>query len=110
MLRHLDILMILQPFMLAINPVYQGTGLKIKTFESISFDKVTLVHPHSMAGVFRKDKAPLFASEKPDMWAEHLKQVWEDVEYIKTAKLQNKEYLDAMNAFVITEYKRFLES
>lgn len=94
----------------AINPVYQGMGLKIKTFESISFDKVTLVHPHSMAGVFRKDKAPLFASEKPDMWAEHLKQVWEDVEYIKTAKLQNKEYLDAMNAFIITEYKRFLES
>lgn len=38
----------------AINPVYQGTGLKIKTFESISFDKVVMVHPHSMAGIFKK--------------------------------------------------------
>ena len=46
----------------AINPVYQGTGLKIKTFESISFDKVVMVHPHSMAGIFKKDNAPLFLS------------------------------------------------
>lgn len=45
----------------AINPTYQGTGLKIKTFEAISYDKVTMVHPHSMKGVFEKDKTSLFS-------------------------------------------------
>ena len=29
-----------------INPTYQGTGLKIKTFEAIGYDKVLLTHPH----------------------------------------------------------------
>ena len=50
---------------IAINPVYQGTGLKIKTFESIAYNKITMVHPHSMNGIFDKGNAPLFASDKP---------------------------------------------
>ena len=94
----------------AINPVFQGTGLKIKTFESISFDKVTLVHPHSMAGVFRKDDAPLFASDKPEQWVEYLKRIWNCTDEIKAIKQKNKEYLEAMNEFIISEYKRFLEA
>lgn len=94
----------------AINPVFQGTGLKIKTFESISFDKVTLVHPHSMAGVFRKDDAPLFASDKPENWVKCLKSIWGNPNEIKVIKQKNKEYLDSMNKFIIEEYKRFLNS
>ncbi len=94
----------------AINPVYQGTGLKIKTFEAISFDKVTLVHPHSMAGVFRKDKAPLFASDKPEAWAEFLAKVWGDMDFVRKVKAENKEYLEAMNVFIMSEYKRFLDA
>lgn len=94
----------------AINPVYQGTGLKIKTFEAISFDKVTLVHPHSMAGVFHKETAPLFASDKPEAWVEYLRKVWDNPEFIRTVKVQDKEYLESMNEFIISEYKRFLEA
>lgn len=94
----------------AINPVYQGTGLKIKTFEAISYDKVTLVHPHSMAGVFKKETVPLFASDKPVEWIEHLKKIWENIEYINTIKEHNKQYLADMNNFIINEYKRFLKS
>lgn len=94
----------------AINPVYQGTGLKIKTFESISFDKVTLVHPHSMAGVFQKDSAPLFASDKPEDWVKFLQSFWNNEEEIKAIKQKNKQYLESMNEFIISEYKRFLES
>lgn len=94
----------------AINPVYQGTGLKIKTFESISFDKVTLVHPHSMAGVFKKDEAPLFASDKPEDWVNHLKKVWGEADYIQSVKAQNKAYIEEMNEYIILEYKRFLKA
>lgn len=92
----------------AINPVYQGTGLKIKTFESISFDKVVMVHPHSMAGIFKKDNAPLFASTNPIEWVEYLGRIWDNVAEINNVKIRNKVYLEEMDEFVIAEYKRFL--
>ena len=92
----------------AINPVYQGTGLKIKTFEAISYDKVTLVHPHSMAGVFKKDEAPLFASETPIKWVEMLEKMWGKNKCIENTKGKNKAYLKDMNEFIEAEYKRFL--
>ena len=92
----------------AINPVYQGTGLKIKTFESISFDKVVMVHPHSMAGIFKKDNAPLFASTNPIEWVEYWGRIWDNVAEINNVKIRNKVYLEEMDEFVIAEYKRFL--
>ena len=94
----------------AINPVYQGTGLKIKTFEALSYDKVTLVHPHSMAGVYKKDEAPLFASEKPEEWVKFLETVWDNPKHIEEIKKQNADYMKEMNEFIISEYKRFLEA
>lgn len=92
----------------AINHVFQGTSLKIKTFEAISYDKITLVHPHSMTGVFHKDKAPLFASTLPGEWVGYLESVWEHLEKIPEMKAQNKIYLTEMNEFIVSEYKRFL--
>lgn len=94
----------------AINPVYQGTGLKIKTFESISFDKVTIVHSHSMAGIYDKANAPLFASDSPDEWVRYLQELWSDSSKIATFKRANKDYLKRMNSFILSEYKRFLNS
>lgn len=94
----------------AINPVYQGTGLKIKTFEALSYDKVTLVHPHSMAGVYKRSEAPLFASEKPEEWVKFLETVWDNPERIGEIKKRNAEYMKEMNEFIINEYKRFLEA
>lgn len=94
----------------AINPVFQGTGLKIKTFEAISYDKGTLVHPHSMAGVFRKEEAPLLASDNPEEWVKILEKVWNSTEFIKQHKLQNKRFLKEMNEFILNEYKRFLDA
>lgn len=94
---------------IAINPIYQGTGLKIKTFEAISFNKVTLVHPHSRAGVFKKDQAPLFATDKPADWVAFLDKVWSDPQVMLDIKARNKTYLEEMNEFIMSEYKRFLE-
>lgn len=93
----------------AINPTYQGTGLKIKTFEAVSYDKVTMVHPHSMAGVFDKPNAPLFASDKPKDWVNFREKVWGDTAFIKEWKEQDKKYMSRLNEFIVNEYKRFLE-
>lgn len=93
-----------------INPCYQGTGLKIKTFEAISYDKVTMVHPHSMEGIYNKEHAPLFASDKPEEWVRFLEDVWDNPEKIKEIKSRDKEYLTAMEKFVDSEYERFLRA
>lgn len=91
-----------------INPCYQGTGLKIKTFEAVSYDKVTMVHPHSMEGIYDKEHAPLFASDKPGDWVRFLETVWDNPTKINEIKARDKEYLTAMERFVDSEYERFL--
>ena len=94
----------------AINPTYQGTGLKIKTFEAVSYDKVTMVHPHSMKGVFDANNASLFYSEKPEEWVDFLVKLWDTKEIgIEDVKKKNKAYMKRMNDFIISEYKRFLK-
>lgn len=94
----------------AINPTYQGTGLKIKTFESISYDKVTLVHPHSLEGVFDEKTAPLFSSDNPDEWVDFLKKLWiTDEILISDIKKSNKDYMKKMNNFISSEYERFIK-
>ena len=93
-----------------INPCYQGTGLKIKTFEAIGYDKVTMVHPHSMEGIYDKGHAPLFASDKPEEWVRYLESLWSSQQTIEDIKKRDKEYLESMERFVDSEYRRFLDA
>lgn len=94
----------------AINPTYQGTGLKIKTFESLSYDKATIVHPHSAIGIFRKDNSPLFVSDKAEGWVNALKYIWEKSENIQKIKEKNRQYIKDMNTYIYKQYKEFIGS
>jgi glycosyltransferase involved in cell wall biosynthesis len=94
---------------IAINPTYQGTGLKIKTFESIAYNKVTMVHPHSINGIFDKENAPLFASDNPVEWVNFLHKVWDNPEFLDSFRTRNKEYIDKMNLFIINQFEQFLK-
>lgn len=92
----------------AINPTFQGTGLKIKTFEYLSFDKVTIVHPHSTIGIFKKDLSPLFVAKDVQDWVKALRHIWSDGSTIHKIKLCNRKYITDMNAFVEAQYAYFL--
>ena len=94
----------------AINPVYQGTGLKIKTFEAVSYDKITLVHPHSARGIFRPGIAPIKVCASTSDWLAAFNEVWGDKIDFPQCKMRHKEYIDALTAFVRSEYQRFLEN
>lgn len=93
-----------------INPTYQGTGLKIKTFEGISYDKAVLAHPHSIKGVFKPDICPIFCSTEAKDWVSVLKRLWGNHSELHDIKKKNKEYLEQMNMFVEKEYLRFFNS
>ncbi len=92
----------------AINPTFQGTGLKIKTFESLSFDKATIVHPHSAIGIFKKETSPLFISDNAQDWVKALQYIWSRKDILQQIKSKNQLYISEMNEFVKTQYLDFL--
>lgn len=95
---------------IVINPTYQGTGLKIKTFEGISYDKVVVAHPHSIKGIYNLEKAPIFASESPIEWAKFIKSVICNKNRIAEIKRQDREYITNMNEFIVAEYDKFFNN
>ena len=66
-----------------------------------------MVHPHSMEGIYDKDHAPLFASDKPEEWVRYLESIWSSQQTIENIKKRDKEYLESMERFVDSEYRRF---
>lgn len=95
---------------IVINPTYEGTGLKIKTFEALSYDKVVIAHPHSIEGIFNKYNSPVYTSDNPELWVGFITSLVGNIEYIKEIKSKNQEYIKEMNAFVEKEYRRFFSN
>ena len=93
-----------------INPTYEGTGLKIKTFEGISYGKVVMAHPHSATGIFSKDTAPVFISSDRYMWAEFLKETIGNKSKVCEIKALDEQYIQAMNEHIKKEYMKFFKS
>ncbi len=93
-----------------INPTFQGTGLKIKTFEAIAYDKVCIAHPHSLIGIYKPEEAPILSSVRPNDWVENLHKVWNIPGFVENIKRRNKVYIQDMMTFVESEYLRFFQS
>lgn len=94
---------------IVINPVFQGTGLKIKTFEALSFGKTTIVHPHSTAGIYQRDKAPLLIASKPEEWIKILSEVFAGKISVVKQKELTRQYICNMNSHIQEQYKQFLQ-
>ena len=91
-----------------INPVYQGTGLKIKTFEALSFGKVTIVHPHSTQGIFNKAEAPLIIASQPEDWVRNITSIINNKGIVAELKEKDATYIQKMNDYICSQYKSFL--
>lgn len=94
---------------IVINPTYQGTGLKIKTLEALSYGKYVIVHPHSTIGIFMKHEAPIFCSCKPKQWLDYLKNAWSSPVNLKHQKELDSLYLSKMNEYISNQYKAFID-
>lgn len=94
---------------IAINPCINGTGLKIKTFEAMSYGRVSMTHPHSTIGIFRKNDAPVFNSVDPKDWIDFLNCVWGDKNEIIDKQKQTISYIEDMNIYISERYAEFLK-
>ena len=93
---------------IVINPVSLGTGMKIKTFESLSYGKTTLVHPHSAIGIYNRESAPLVCAHEPEDWAKHLSlMLAKDYDHSMNQKAAC-EYIQDMHDYIAGQYRHFL--
>ena len=94
---------------IVVNPVYQGTGLKIKTFEALSFGKATVVHPHSMKGIYKPEIAPLLKASTAEEWIDTISDLVKTPHYIEKLTHQSIQYIEDMNQYILSQYKDFLD-
>ncbi|MBO7572068.1 MAG: glycosyltransferase family 4 protein [Bacteroidales bacterium] len=94
---------------IAINPIYQGTGLKVKTFEALSFGKVTVAHPHSVDGIFEPSNAPILVGHTEEEFARQILMALDDVGLRKQISDKAIRYMQNMNNYIRMEYERLLD-
>ena len=83
-----------------INPTFSGTGLKIKTFEAMSFGKVVISHSHNVSGIFKIDKAPIFIQSNIETYCILIKRLLENRILLQTSILNSIEYINELNNYV----------
>lgn len=91
---------------IAINPIYQGTGLKIKTFEALSFGKSVVVHPHSIVGMYKPYQSPLLVGFTPQLFANHIVNLLSDKNKRQQLAKTSVEYIEEMNQYIIEQFKK----
>ena len=93
---------------IVINPTSEGTGLKIKTFEAISYNRVVIAHPHSVEGIYKPEVAPVLVAKNDLEWIDYIKNTIQNEMVINKQMSINRRYLDEMNSYVELEYKKLL--
>lgn len=89
---------------IVINPVYQGTGLKIKTLEGISYGKIAIVHPHSVDGLYKHDKAPVLVAYDREEYVRFIVDAIDGRIDKQATKIRCENYIDEMNSHIVKQY------
>lgn len=89
---------------IVINPVFEGTGLKVKTFEALSYGKITLVHPHSTEGIFDQEQAPLFKCITAHDYINNLNNLLYNYQQMEMIKQSCKQYIYNLNTYIKHQY------
>ena len=95
---------------ICINPVYQGTGLKIKTFEALSYGRIVVTNPHSLNGIFRPNDAPLFIANSAEDFALTIIDLLYKQEMRKVISDASCKYIEDMNSYIYEQYEKVLNN
>lgn len=95
---------------IVINPVYEGTGLKVKTFEAISYGKIVLAHKHSMEGIFDKDLSPILECNGVHDYINALNKIFSGEIDPFVYKEKCRCYIENLNRCIKATYASILDS
>jgi len=90
---------------IVINPIFEGSGLKIKTFEALAHGKTTVVDPHSTIGIYNKEKCPLLVAHNPEEYTALIMSRLRNLEKIRQDKLLAARYIADLNNYISHQYK-----
>lgn len=88
----------------AVNPVSEGTGLKIKTMEAIAYGKYTVVSPHSAEGVFRSQDIPVRIATTNIDFRDQILAGFEKVDMIIEVKKECFDYIKSLNSHIACQF------
>ncbi|MGN6493961.1 MAG: glycosyltransferase [Agriterribacter sp.] len=94
---------------IVINPTFNGTGLKIKTFEALAFSKVVVCHSHNQIGIFNEQNAPLFIADDVQTYLEHFSTLFSSAQVINDQKENICKYMSDLNNTVKSRFAKALE-
>lgn len=93
---------------IVINPVFSGTGLKVKTFEAVSYGRLVLAHPHSLEGIYKKDRVPIVSCRKVDDYLAILEKVISGKLNFSEIDHKCQNYIEDLNTYILNNYKEVL--
>lgn len=94
---------------ICINPVFEGSGLKIKTFEAIAHGKLAIVDPHDAIGIFNPTEAPLVIAKNAESFANSILNNITNVEVLNGNKSKCAKYISSLNDYILRQYKEIFE-
>ena len=80
---------------IVINPTFEGTGLKIKSFEALAYGKVLISHSHGTEGVYQCDYDPFIIADNPNEYIDTITSL--NREKIIAYKQQSVNYVVSLN-------------
>lgn len=90
---------------ICINPVFEGSGLKIKTFEALAHGKITIVDPHSAIGVYQPENIPLYRAKNPQDYVDVIKQFMCKENALEKKQEECKAYIKDLNNYILQQYE-----
>lgn len=89
---------------ICINPVFNGSGLKIKTFEALAHGKVTIVDPHSAKGVYQPDAIPLYLASSPQDYVNVIIHFIGNEDALAKQHHECEVYIDRLNDYILKQF------
>lgn len=93
---------------IVVNPVDEGTGLKIKTFEAISYGKTVIASHHSVDGVFNKSEIPVYIAETKEEYLNIMKRCLGDNGELEKNQLKALAWLNSLNGYIAGVFKSII--
>lgn len=90
---------------ICINPVFNGSGLKIKTIEALAHGKLTIVDPHSAIGLYLAHNVPLFRAQNAADYANVVFSYISDKEKLNISKRECKQYCGMYNSYIYEQFQ-----
>ena len=91
-----------------INPVFEGTGLKIKNIEALSYGKIVICHPHNIEGIFQQNKAPILIAKDSEEYATQFRKIFGSTKTISELKNKVEFYIKDYNKIVQSRFEEAL--